>query len=228
MRSTTALTAIMGRYAAILTATLVLFVFEPVLAEGRDVPWGLSTMSLLLLLGSLRAVWDDLYFFRVVAVLGTGFWLAELLEPLARGTLPIVTDVCGIAFLGATIGGILADIFTRKEITADTVFGASAVYLLIGLWFARAFMLIVHLDPGAFAISDALEIELQNEDFRRSGLLHYFSLITLTTVGYGDIAPVAPIARNLAAVEAVIAQLFIAAVIARLVAMYTTVRVAED
>ena len=60
------------------------------------------------------------------------------------------------------------------------------------------------------------------ENWRIAGILHYFSLITLTTVGYGDVSPVAPIARNVAAVEAVIAQLFIAAVIARLVAMHTT------
>lgn len=222
MRGKTALTAIMGRYAAILTAALVLFVFEPVLAGERGIPWGLSAVSLLLLVGSLRAVWEDRAFFRVVVVLGAGYWVCEALEPLAPDALPIATDVFGLAFLGATIGGILSDIFRRTEITADTVFGASAVYLLIGLWFARGFMLIAHVEPGAFAVSDALDVELQQDDFRSSGLLYYFSLITLTTVGYGDIAPVSPVARNLAAVEAVIAQLFIAAVIARLVGLYTT------
>lgn len=215
------LNSVIGRYAVLLTAALLLFVLEPVLTRTRDIPWGLSAVSFLLILGSLRAVWEDHRFFRVVAVLGTVFWLSEVGEPFFGGDLPIFTDVSALAFIGATLGGILFDIFTRKTVSADAVFGAAAVYLLIGLWFARAFMMVAHFEPSAFAVSDPLLAQAADEDFRGTGVLHYFSLITLTTVGYGDVAPVAPVARNLAAVEAVIAQLYIAAVIARLVAIHS-------
>lgn len=222
------LQAVLGRYSALLSAALLLFVLEPVLADEREIPWGLSAVTLLLLLGSLRAVWENHAFLKVVAVLGTLFWLSEALEPVLGGPVPIWTDILAMAFLTATLGGILADIFSRERVTADTVFGASAVYLLIGLWFARAFMLVAHVDPTAFAVSDALAVQIEEEGFRGSGILHYFSLITLTTVGYGDIAPVAPIARNLAAVEAVIAQLYIAAVIARLLSLYSPLPQDQD
>ena len=97
-------------------------------------------------------------------------------------------------------------------------------FTLIGMIFSRLFMLIVYVDPGAFAVSDVLMQELVREGFRGSGLLQYFSLITLTTIGYGDISPVSPLARNLAAVEGITGQLFVAAVIARLVALYTSNR----
>ncbi len=211
-----------GRYAAILLAAMLLFILEPLLATERQVPWGLSVVTFFVLMGSLRAVWAKHALFYVVGFLGVGLIALETTEALLGSRWAVAADVFGIAFLATTGTGILLDIFTRDEITADTVFGASAVYLLIGLLFGRVFLLIAHVDPNAFAVSDALAEELAVEGFRGSGILHYFSLITLTTVGYGDVSPVAPLARNLAAIEAVIAQLFVAAVIARLVALYTT------
>ena len=213
-----------GRYSALLTAALVLFVFEPLLTNPNEVPWGLSAVTFLLLLGSLRAVWRSRGLLWAVTILGSINLGAEALEPFERAYLPIATDVFGLAFLAVTSVGILLDIFDRDEVTVDTVFGASAVYLLIGLIFARVFLLIAHFEPGAFAFSDALQAQIDEVGLRDTGILHYFSLITLTTVGFGDVSPVTPLARNLAAVEAVVAQLYIAAVIARLVAAYTSNR----
>ena len=215
------LNQIIGRYAVLLAAALLIFVLEPAMARSPETPWDLSAVSLLLLLGSVRAVWENHRFFRVVALLGGLFWISEAAETVLGGALPVVTDACALAFIGATICGILYDVFSRRTVSADAVFGAAAVYLLIGLWFARAYMIIAHYEPEAFSASDALMRYVTEEGYRATGALHYFSLITLTTVGYGDITPVDPIARNLAAVEAVIAQLFIAAVVARLVAVHT-------
>jgi len=214
-----------GRYAAILTATIVLFVFEPLLSPSHEVPWRLSLVTFLLLLASLRAVWRSRGLLIWVGALGLAFLACEAIEPMTEAPIvPILVDVSSMAFLGLTSVGILLDVFTRERITADTVFGASAVYLLIGLFFARVFLLVAYLDPESFAVSDALAGQLVEGGWREAGILHYFSLMTLTTVGYGDVSPVAPVARNIAAVEAVIAQLFIASVIARLVAMQTTHR----
>ncbi len=222
------LRALTGKYAAILLALLLMFILEPLLITPRSgVPWSLSAITLLLLLSSLRALWRSRALLLFVAVLGLAYFLLEAAEPLWGRTASILTDIAGMAFLSVTAAGILTDIFTRDEVTADTVFGASAVYLLIAMFFARAYMLITLLDPDSFAISAPLLARLQADGFRGSGMLHYFSLITLTTVGYGDVSPVAPVARNLAAVQAVIAQLFIAAVIARLVALYTSKKSAD-
>ncbi|MDG2305138.1 MAG: ion channel [Candidatus Binatia bacterium] len=211
-----------GRYSFLLIATLLLFVFEPLVATQPETPLGLTSLTFLVFVGSLRAIWSDRTLLLLIGLCGSTFVALEAAAPISENGLPILTDVAGVIFLTLVSWGILTDIFSRNEVEADTVFGASAVYLLIGFLFARLFMLIAHIDPEAFAVSDAIGVELAEASHRGSSILRYFSLITLTTVGYGDIAPVAPIARNLAAVEAVIGQLYIAAVIARLVAIYTT------
>lgn len=217
------ITPLVGRYAAILVTTLVLFVVEPVLASEHHVPWGLLWVTLFVVLGSLRALWRSRFLVVLVGSLGLGFLSLEALEPVFGSShLPVLTDAAGIAFMGALSYGILADVFTRDQITVDTVFGASAVYLLIGLLFARLFLMVEFLEPGSFVVSDGFRPEIVAEGWRGSGILHYFSIVTLTTVGYGDVSPVAPLARNLAAVEGIVGQLYIAAVIARLVALYTS------
>ncbi len=214
-----------GRYAAILLATLSLFVLAPLLPSDRLIPWELTLVTLLVFFSSLRALWTSRTMLLIVGFLGAAFLVVETLEPLLdENGAPVATDILGFAFQFTICFGILYDIFGREKVTADTVYGASAVYLLLGLAFARLFLLIEHLDPGAFAVNDVLAAELEQEGWRHSGVMQYFSLVTLTTIGYGDISPVSPLARNLAAVEGVIGQLFIAAVVARLVSLYTPSR----
>jgi voltage-gated potassium channel Kch len=87
------------------------------------------------------------------------------------------------------------------------------------LW-AIFYTIIEILDPGSFAISslliDADTVSL-GEVFE---IALYFSLITLTTVGYGDISPISPVARSLASIEPIIGQLLLAVLVAWLVGMY--------
>ena len=99
----------------------------------------------------------------------------------------------------------------------DAVLGACCVYLLLGIGWSGIYSLIEWAAPGSFNLPVAARagastgwIELE---------LIYFSLITMTTVGYGDITPASDPARIVAAVEALLAQLYLAIIIARLVGM---------
>lgn len=98
------------------------------------------------------------------------------------------------------------------RVNADTVFAASCVYMLMGIAWAYAFLLVHMADPAAFSLGP--------EGLARPGpaLLH-FSFTTLTTVGYGSISPMSTVARTLSDLEAVIAQLYLAVVVARLVSL---------
>jgi voltage-gated potassium channel Kch len=89
-----------------------------------------------------------------------------------------------------------------------------AVFLLLGLAWTFAYTLVALGDPAAFSFP-AATLNLQNLHAR----LLYFSTMTLTTVGYGDITPVNPVARSLAALEAITRQLFPVILLARLVSM---------
>ena len=106
-------------------------------------------------------------------------------------------------------GVVIRRVFKDGPITIHRVVGSIVVYLLIGIAFGEAARFTAIMDPGAYA----------SGSFERIGRpeLYYFSLVTLTTVGYGDITPLHPMARSLAVLEALTGQLFPAILIARLV-----------
>lgn len=107
---------------------------------------------------------------------------------------------------------VMAQVFREGPITMHRVFGAVAVYLLLGLAWTFAYSLTDLLRPGSFTLQSAA-------GENRFVAFIYYSFVTLSTVGYGDIAPVNPLARSLATAEALTGQLFPAILIARLVAM---------
>lgn len=109
---------------------------------------------------------------------------------------------------------VLMQVFREGPITSQRIQGAVAAYLLIALMFASAYTLVAAYDAEAFA-GATLDLENHNP-FER---FLYFSFVTLTTTGYGDITPRASPARSLAMLEAVIGQMFPAVLLARLVSM---------
>jgi voltage-gated potassium channel len=159
-------------------------------------------------------------------------WIAWGLSIAASALtwLPLPFDIHGVEFfffavlLAGCVVGILRYVFRTSRVTVDTIFGAVAAYLLLAAWFAVLHMLLLHLNPNSFRIPDATP---EAPGVVRSDLL-YFSLITIVTVGYGDIVPVTPLARMVAAFEGVVGQFYVAAVVAMLVARYISQAIERD
>ena len=108
---------------------------------------------------------------------------------------------------------LLLQIFRRAgPITAVSVQAAIAVYLLFGLGWANAYLLVMQRNPHSFQSTVGLSSSSSAE-------WYYYSYVTLTTLGYGEITPLTRIARALAAGEAVTGQLYLAVLIARLIGM---------
>jgi hypothetical protein len=107
---------------------------------------------------------------------------------------------------------VLAQVFRQGEITLHRVQGATAVYLLLGMTWASAYELVALHQPAAFSGATG-----GGEPASQPWL--YFSFVTLTTMGYGDITPVHPLARSLALLEALVGQLYPAILLARLVSL---------
>ena len=93
------------------------------------------------------------------------------------------------------------------------------LYLNVALLFEALYRLIAKLSPGAF-----IGLPATYDSARATGDLIYFSMVTLATLGYGDIAPVHPVARSLASLEALIGQLYPAIILARIMTLYRTDR----
>lgn len=119
-----------------------------------------------------------------------------------------------IAFLLVCISYTLRQVLFGTEIDPNRLIGAVCIYLLLGVIWALVYSLVDLADPASFAGIDA-----STRAGWDSGWI-YFSFVTLTTLGYGDITPVTATARSLAYTEAIAGQFYIAVLVAGLVGAY--------
>ena len=207
-----------GKYRALLLALVVVVLVFPLLHRTPGTRLILHSLISLLFLTATLAVFPTRRLRVVAVVLGTptllGLWTGYLLPGVARVPAGVTFHVFAAGFFVFTIGVILQSLHHEKEVTADSVYGAFCGYLLAGLAFGNVFNVLELLEPGSFQ-GDAFVREVSDE--RRHFLLTYFSFITLTTVGYGDITPGSDSVRGLAAVEAIVGQFYIAVLVAELI-----------
>lgn len=123
--------------------------------------------------------------------------------------------LCGTAFMAVIIAAILHHIFAQQDVSADLIAGAIVAYLLMALMWSMLFGVLENAQPGSFNLP-AGTLQTTPE------LLRYFSLVTITTVGYGDITPVTPVARAFANLEAVVGQLYLVILVSWLVGMHVS------
>lgn len=138
----------------------------------------------------------------------------QLSAPAAA--VPEIRDVIALGAFIVLAFAVGINVFASGHAIGDRVFGAVVLYLLLGLLWAVAYHVVNRLVPGAFVGHPAGAVDLSD--------WVYFSFITLTTVGYGDITPAAQGARSLAMLEALTGQLYPAVIIARLVSLQTISR----
>jgi voltage-gated potassium channel len=113
---------------------------------------------------------------------------------------------------------LLERIANHPLVTSASISAALSVYLMLGVVWAQAYRLVEHFLPGSFTgLTGAGVAELQRD-------LFYYSYVTLTTLGYGDMGPVSAPARSLAITEAVIGQLYLVVLVAGLVGMHLSYR----
>lgn len=117
-------------------------------------------------------------------------------------------ELATLIFLSISSSVILRKIFSEQKVTGDTIRIGISVYLMLGLVWLTIYRMLVLFDPQAFSRPVTLH------------QLVYFSFITLTSTGYGDIHPVSQTAMILATSQAIVGQMYVAITIARLVSLY--------
>ena len=206
-----------NRYGILFATLSLLFVVTPQLGGVLGARM-LTLSSLLVLLGVVAAVSPRLERARWLV------WLAVLIMPLLVWRVIEPASDAGELLARSSLGGFLAvsvvvilrDVLRSRDIGPEAIYGALSVYLLVAALFSILYWATYHLDPQSFRVGDS--------DDRDPWL--YYSLVTLTTLGYGDIVPLTPPARMLSAFQAVLGQIYLAVLIARLVGLSIVERTA--
>lgn len=132
--------------------------------------------------------------------------------------IAVTTLICTLLFLVFVLVSLLRAVLRAARVTPDTIYGAVSVYLLLAVVFGAAYLLLETVQPGAFSMDPSRHA---NQVMGWSDCLFY-SFVTLTTIGYGDIVPMTSQARSLSILEAVAGTLYIAVLISRLVGLHAS------
>jgi Ion channel len=201
-------------YAVLLGVILVSLIFQ---SSAPDERWSrvvivaLQACTLLLALWTSRTPERD---FRWGLVAAASALVATLIlvssdnPKLHNGGVLVVGALVVLVVPAVVAHGVFHGIRTRGRVTLQAAYGALCVYLLVGMLFAFCFGAVAVLQHGAL-FSNGTEGDLQDH--------LYFSFITITTVGYGDLAPAGDLARSLSILEALIGQLYLVTVVAVIV-----------
>ena len=174
-----------------------------------------------MLISALYAVNDKRIIFRILATLLLPLLVATWsLESDSQSVLSKLSAISTMAFLCITLATVFIHVIVAHKIDANMIFGSVAAYLLVGIIVALMLLYLHNANPGSVLGS------LNNTDPWGGGsdnfaVLLYFSMITLTSVGYGDMVPVGPAAKSVATFTGVFGQLYVAILVGKLVGLHT-------
>src|SRR6266850_353445 len=225
MRHTGPLAFMRSPLSFLLMALLALLLLYPFFADRvmAHALWDICSSAILLLgiyaISHVRRHWV-IAVVLAIAVLGTK-WSGYVID---NARLLLVNDGLGVIFFALTACLLLADVLSKGAVTADKIYGALCVYLLIGLTWGFMFLTLEGFQPGSFFLGQGQLSGIEKDP----ATLVYFSFVTLSTVGYGDITPLSPPARSFAFMEAIIGQIYLAVLVARLVGLHIAYSMAGD
>jgi hypothetical protein len=207
------------RHLVLLCLLLLLFIVAPLIAPLRYGVLVLNIMGAAILLSGTHVVRERRKLFAVTVAITVAAIILNLFISADRNqTLILLSQICFLVLLSLFSGSILAEVLREGRITADKIYGAICVYLLVGFAWAFAYAILDQIQPGSFSIPE--ESGGAAEHVARLMRLRYFSFVTLTTLGFGNIVPRSAEARNLAMLEAIMGQLYLAILVARLVGLH--------
>jgi voltage-gated potassium channel len=217
-----------GRFTGLLVILLTLALLSGVVHHERTREVLICIAFFVLLLFAIGSVGRRLRF--VTAALGSPALVAQWLLYLGRSPIPkawvFALTTTFLAFLTLVV---LFSVLRDEAVTADTIVGAVCVYILIGMAWGTAYALVALNSTDAFAVSPGL-VEAAGwgpPTLPFVPLLEYYSMTTLSSLGFGDISPLSGPARTLSALEGAVGQVYIAVLIARLVGIHTARRSKE-
>ncbi len=206
-----------NKYATLYTALILFMLLAPFMIGIKSplVPlffYGVILSVLRLL--NLKKKTFRLFFGLALIAFSFDFIATRIVFPITGEvaiSLKLISTAAYLLFLAGAIRFLLIRIFLEENVTTDTIKGGIAVYFMIGIFWALLYGVLITCNAQALTLEEPIVfIDLL-----------YFSFTTLSTLGYGDIAPSTGMARNLAVLEAVFGQLYIAILVARIVGLHS-------
>ncbi|MGI9249301.1 MAG: ion channel [Woeseiaceae bacterium] len=212
-------------YKALLFALLAILLIFPALQdfEYAEFVSGVVLMGVLLL--AVRATANKRSQFVLSGILGTAAVVGHFGNLLGLGTSFELLGMLGFGLFFLAAGAIIMTsiMLHIRRVTAEMIYGSINVYLLIGISFAFIHRVVEFIQPGS--ISGIESLSMGDGAFMP---YLYYSFVTMTTLGYGDVSPVTGPAASLAYVQAIFGQFYIAILVARLMGLYVAHETNQD
>ncbi|MDG2049885.1 MAG: potassium channel family protein [Myxococcota bacterium] len=214
-----------GPFSGLLVALLFFIFVSPFVSDegAGKVFLYLSIFSILIANTYVSASSRELTFLSIaVLIVAAMAWLGPDFLPHR------LDDVLRYSIIGLGTGFtavlIVQSVLRHETVTLDTILGGINAYLLIAIAFTFGHGVIAIIEPDAYTLGDVPIGTAVGVGADAYATMLYFSLVTMTTLGYGDMAPIHPLARLFSGAESVLGQLFVAIFIARLVSLEVSQR----
>jgi len=211
----------LGRHGFLLGSLIGLLVALPLGQAITGSPQRFSILLTLVLLAAVLVNSHQRWIFGLATLVGLGAVAASTAAEFTDSSqLRILGHLASFGLLSFTTMVMLNSLIQSDEVSQDTIVGGICVYLLMGLCFTMIFIVTAEVRPGAFVSDAGPVLRSLTDTSEHATTLLYFSFVTLTTLGYGDVRPVGDMAQMFAVTEATIGQLYLTIFVARLVGLY--------
>ena len=206
------------RFSVLLILILLMLVLTPFLHEFVQIRVLMDvflTVIFILIITTIRVKRSETIVFSILVLpLLISTWSEYFVEVK---TISLLTRIFGALFFAYAALNILRIIAKSEKVTRETIYAAVVAYLLIALMWAFLYMILEMAAPGSFSFPD--------KGYRQETMrFEYFSFVTITTLGYGDITPLSDKASALALIEALVGQIYLVVLVAWLVGMHVSRR----
>ena len=204
------------RFLFLIVFIVALIVLGPFIEGFIGLRYFMDLFFSIIFIATIYAVSQKRYHIIIAAILMIPALFAVWIPDIPTNNTPLTIGyICGLIVFAFAVISILNYIFNEETVTRQTISAAVAVYLLIALMWSFIYRLIENLYPASFAVAHAKLEGAEN-------IYLYFSLVTITTLGYGDITPIGSQALSLAVLEAITGQIYLVVVVAWFVGLYVS------
>lgn len=197
----------------LIVSILLLIIFSPYYGDAQFSNYFNFIFLSFILISAILTLKKSSYILKVVKNAGYLIIIVTLITAITENAyLELVNKILFVLFFVLAAINLLLGIIKSKEVDTDLIFSAVAVYVLFGFCGAVLAAVIMFFEPTAFSLTTVYSSQFHQ--------FLYFSFITITSTGYGDILPITPLARTLAIFLVLFGQLYLTVIIGILIGKY--------